>query len=97
MKLLVHLLVPFTRIVHFIISPAFIFPFKNLLHKSCACTGSELVDWLCERVQGFSERKDARHYAALLLEKGFIKHTVKKTSFSEKCYYVLDNELMGGK
>lgn len=58
--------------------------------------GSDLVDWLCEHVQGFSDRKDARKYAADLLKCGFIKHTVNKTSFSEQCYYVMGNDVADG-
>ncbi|KAF2349688.1 DEP domain [Trinorchestia longiramus] len=50
--------------------------------------GNEVVDWLHQRVEGFSDRKDARKYAAQLLKSGLIKHTVNKRDFSEQCYYV---------
>lgn len=66
-------------------------------HVLCIVAGSDLVDWLCDHVHGFSDRKDARRYAAVLLKHGFIKHTVNKTSFSEQCYYVMGNELADGR
>ena len=50
--------------------------------------GGEVVDWLYQRVEGFSERREARKYAAQLLKAGLIKHTVNKRDFSEQCYYV---------
>ncbi|TRY80041.1 hypothetical protein TCAL_07561 [Tigriopus californicus] len=48
---------------------------------SNAFIGSDVVDWLYERVQGFSDRREARKYASQMLKAGFIKHTVNKTSF----------------
>lgn len=51
-------------------------------------SGSDLVDWLMQRVDGLAERRDARKYASSLLKMGYIKHTVKKISFSEQRYYV---------
>jgi len=52
-------------------------------------TGSDLVNWLQTRVDGFAERRDARRYACELLKNGYIRHTVNKTSFSEQCYYTI--------
>ena len=49
--------------------------------------GSDLVDWLHKKVEGLSDRRDARRYAASLLKAGFIKHTTDKTNFSEQTYY----------
>ena len=51
-------------------------------------TGSELVDWLYQHVDGFGDRRDAKRYAANMLKSGYIRHTVNKLSFSEQCYYV---------
>lgn len=51
--------------------------------------GSELVDWLYQNVEGFTDRRDARKYAANMLKAGYIRHTVNKQSFSEQCYYII--------
>ncbi|XP_062505403.1 segment polarity protein dishevelled homolog DVL-3-like [Corticium candelabrum] len=53
-----------------------------------AFTGSDVVDWLYKRVEGFKERREARKYASQLLKMGLIKHTVNKITFSEQCYYI---------
>ncbi|XP_076805075.1 segment polarity protein dishevelled homolog DVL-1-like isoform X1 [Clavelina lepadiformis] len=53
-----------------------------------AFIGSDLVDWLTQKVEGLSERRDARKYASSLLKMGYIRHTVNKITFSEQCYYV---------
>lgn len=50
--------------------------------------GSDLVDWLNMKVEGFIDRRHARKYAALMLKHGFIRHTVNKITFSEQCYYI---------
>ncbi|CAH8486853.1 unnamed protein product [Heterobilharzia americana] len=52
-----------------------------------AFIGSELVDWLYTHVDGFADRRDARRYASNLLQYGYIRHTVNKSTFSEQCYY----------
>lgn len=46
------------------------------------------MDWLLTHVKGFVERKEARKFAAQLLKRGFIRHTVNKLTFSEQCYYI---------
>lgn len=51
-------------------------------------SGSNVVDWLLQHVEGFPERRDARKYASLMLKSGYIRHTVNKLTFSEQCYYV---------
>ncbi|XP_065842055.1 segment polarity protein dishevelled homolog DVL-3-like isoform X2 [Oscarella lobularis] len=56
-----------------------------------AFTGSDFVDWLYKRVEGFKERRDARKYAGHMLKLGLIKHTVNKITFSEQCYYIFGN------
>ena len=61
-----------------------------------AFIGSDLVDWLYGRVDGFADRRDARKYACNLLKAGFIRHTVNKVTFSEQCYYVF-GDLSAGK
>ncbi|KAL5963587.1 Segment polarity protein dishevelled, partial [Taenia solium] len=53
-----------------------------------AFIGSDLVDWLFRNVEGLSDRRDCRKYAANLLKFGLIRHTVNKSTFSEQCYYV---------
>ncbi|KAA3679333.1 segment polarity protein dishevelled [Paragonimus westermani] len=53
-----------------------------------AFIGSDLVDWLYSHVDGFSDRRDARRYAAEMLKYSYIRHTVNKSTFSEQCYYV---------
>jgi segment polarity protein dishevelled len=50
--------------------------------------GADIVDWLLNHVEGFTERRDARKYASMMLKSGFIRHTVNKLTFSEQCYYV---------
>lgn len=57
-----------------------------------AFIGSELVDWLHSKVEGLQDRRDARKYASQLLKAMYIKHTVKKTTFSEQCYYVFGDQ-----
>jgi len=58
---------------------------KITIHQ--AFIGSEIVDWLFGKVQGFSDRREAKKYSMQMLKAGFIKHTVNKSSFSEQCYY----------
>lgn len=60
-----------------------------------AFIGSEVVDWLQRRVEGFSDRREARRYAANLLAAGHIRPTVSKTSFSEQCYYAFSRTPAG--
>ncbi|XP_008313716.1 segment polarity protein dishevelled homolog DVL-3 isoform X2 [Cynoglossus semilaevis] len=53
-----------------------------------AFIGSDVVDWLQRNVEGFTDRREARKYAENLLKGGYIRHTVRKVTFSEQCYYV---------
>lgn len=53
-----------------------------------AFIGTDMIDWLLNHVDGFTERRDARKYASHLLKAGFIRHTVNKITFSEQCYYI---------
>lgn len=53
-----------------------------------AFIGTDLVDWLLARLDGFQDRRDARKYASHLLKNHFIRHTVNKITFSEQCYYI---------
>ncbi|KAK6052182.1 domain found in Dishevelled, Egl-10, and Pleckstrin [Cooperia oncophora] len=57
--------------------------------------GRDLVDWLLEHVEDLSDRKAARHYAAELLKAGLIRHVVSKLTFTEKCYYVFGDAVVG--
>ncbi|UMM18961.1 hypothetical protein L5515_014785 [Caenorhabditis briggsae] len=54
--------------------------------------GSDLVEWLLDRIEGLRERKTARNYAADLLKLKYIAHVVNKVTFTEQCYYVLGDE-----
>lgn len=60
-----------------------------------AFIGSEVVDWLQRRVEGFSDRREARRYAANLLASGHIRPTVSKVSFSEQCYFAFNKTPTG--
>ena len=57
-----------------------------------AFLGSDVVDWLYEKVDGFDDRREARKFACQLLKSGLVKHTVNKTTFSEQCYYAFGDE-----
>lgn len=59
--------------------------------------GRDLVDWLLEHVEDVSDRKAARHYAAELLRVGLIRHVVSKLTFTEKCYYVFGDAIIGAR
>lgn len=61
-----------------------------------AFIGADVVDWLFTHVEGFTERREARKYAANLLKAGYIRHTVNKITFSEQCYYVFGDLLSHG-
>ena len=58
-------------------------------------SGSDLVEWLLDRIEGLRERKSARNYAADLLKLKYIAHVVNKVTFTEQCYYVLGDECSG--
>ncbi|CAK9812844.1 Segment polarity protein dishevelled homolog DVL-3 [Anthophora plagiata] len=53
-----------------------------------AFIGADVVDWLINHVEGCIDRRYARKYASLMLQAGFIRHTVNKIRFSEQCYYI---------
>ncbi|KOC65563.1 Segment polarity protein dishevelled like protein DVL-3 [Habropoda laboriosa] len=53
-----------------------------------AFIGADVVDWLITHVEGCIDRRYARKYASLMLQAGFIRHTVNKIRFSEQCYYI---------
>ena len=54
---------------------------------SNAFLGSDMVNWLCRFVRGLDSRKQAKKYAANMLKNRYIRHTLNKSSLSEKCYY----------
>ena len=64
------------------------------LKISNAFLGSDLVEWLHSKVEGFQDRKEARKYAVGMLQQGAIKDTVNKSTFSEQCYYTFPPETM---
>jgi len=58
-------------------------------------SGRDLVTWLLGHVDGLSSRRQAKTYVASLLKAGYIRHTVNKSSFSEKCYYIFTDIVKG--
>ena len=66
--------------------------FLNYEFSCCLCVGRHFVQWLYEKVAGFSSRNDARTLAKRLLKDGYLKHTTGKSTFSEQCYYVFNLE-----
>jgi len=62
---------------------------------SVSMSGCDLVSWLLGHVGGLSSRHEAKSYAAGLLKAGYIRHTVNKSSFSEKCYYTFSDVVNG--
>ena len=58
-------------------------------------SGRDLVTWLLAHVEGLSSRREAKTYAAGLLRTGYIRHTVNKSTFSEKCYYGFGDAING--
>nr|XP_057936531.1 segment polarity protein dishevelled homolog DVL-3 [Doryrhamphus excisus]XP_057936532.1 segment polarity protein dishevelled homolog DVL-3 [Doryrhamphus excisus] len=59
-----------------------------------AFIGSDVVHWLHRNLQGFTDRREARRYAAKLLKRGYIRHAFNKVTFSEQRYYVLGDLAM---
>lgn len=59
---------------------------------SNAFIGSDVVEWLNAKVDGFQDRREARKYAVQMLKNGYIKPTAHKTTFSEQCYYTFNNQ-----
>ncbi|XP_075249751.1 uncharacterized protein LOC142342327 isoform X2 [Convolutriloba macropyga] len=57
-----------------------------------AFLGRHFVQWLYEKVAGFSSRNESRTMAKRLLKEGYLKHTTGKSTFSEQCYYVFNLE-----
>ncbi|CAF0937978.1 unnamed protein product [Didymodactylos carnosus] len=49
---------------------------------------SIVVEWLFKYVDGFIDKNDAKDYACLMLERGYIRHIVNQTKFSKSCYYI---------
>ena len=52
------------------------------------------MQWLFDKVSGFSSRNEARSFAKKLLKEGYLKHTTGKSTFSEQCYYVFNFEII---
>ncbi|RCN43471.1 DIX domain protein [Ancylostoma caninum] len=69
----------------------------EVLASNLFCAGRDLVDWLLEHVEDLSDRKAARQYAAELLRAGLIRHVVSKLTFTEKCYYVFGDAVVGAR
>merc|ERR1719219_594396 len=62
------------------------------LKISNAFLGSDMVEWLHTKIDGFQDRREARKYAVSMLKQGLIKDTVNKPTFSEQCYYTFGND-----
>jgi len=58
-----------------------------------AFLGSDMVDWLLDKVEGFQNRRDAKKYAEGLVKASFVKHTLHRTTFSEQCYYAFNDDI----
>jgi len=52
-----------------------------------------MVDWLLDKVEGFQNRRDAKKYAEGLVKATFVKHTLRRTTFSEQCYYAFNDDI----
>nr|AID23674.1 dishevelled-2 [Hofstenia miamia] len=59
-----------------------------------AFLGHNLVGWLFDHIDGFTDRREARKYASKMLKDGYIKHTTGKLHFSEQCYYIFNQDLL---
>lgn len=54
-----------------------------------------MISWLQNHVDGLKSRRDAKKFASRMLKSGYIHDIVKKSSFSEKCYYVFEKSISG--
>lgn len=61
-----------------------------------AFIGADAVNWVLENVEGVNDRRDARRIVSSMLRNNLIKHTVNKMTFSEQCYYVLNDGRSAG-
>lgn len=57
-----------------------------------AFIGADAVNWVLENVEDVQDRREARRIVSSMLRNNYIKHTVNKLTFSEQCYYVVNEE-----
>lgn len=57
-----------------------------------AFIGADAVNWVLENVEDVQDRREARRIVSAMLRNNYIKHTVNKLTFSEQCYYVINEE-----
>ncbi|XP_030567095.1 segment polarity protein dishevelled [Drosophila novamexicana] len=57
-----------------------------------AFIGADAVNWVLENVEDVQDRREARRIVSAMLRNNYIKHTVNKLTFSEQCYYVVNEE-----
>uniref|UniRef100_A0A1A9WA69 Dishevelled n=1 Tax=Glossina brevipalpis TaxID=37001 RepID=A0A1A9WA69_9MUSC len=57
-----------------------------------AFIGADAVNWVLENVEDVQDRREARRIVSAMLRNNYIKHTVNKLTFSEQCYYVVNDD-----
>ncbi|XP_004527373.1 segment polarity protein dishevelled [Ceratitis capitata] len=57
-----------------------------------AFIGADAVNWVSENVEDVQDRREARRIVSAMLRNNYIKHTVNKLTFSEQCYYVVNDD-----
>ncbi|XP_011181655.2 segment polarity protein dishevelled [Zeugodacus cucurbitae] len=57
-----------------------------------AFIGADAVNWVLENVEDVQDRREARRIVSAMLRNNYIKHTVNKLTFSEQCYYVVNED-----
>ncbi|XP_023303776.2 segment polarity protein dishevelled-like [Lucilia cuprina] len=57
-----------------------------------AFIGADAVNWVLENVEDVQDRREARRIVSAMLRNNYIKHTVNKLTFSEQCYYVINDD-----
>lgn len=55
--------------------------------KYFSVAGADLIDWMMEHIEGFTDRKQARFFANELLNEKLITHFTSVNHFTEKRYY----------
>ncbi|VDD95265.1 unnamed protein product [Enterobius vermicularis] len=58
--------------------------------------GADLIDWMMEHIEGFTDRKQARFFANELLNEKLITHFTSVNHFTEKRYYTFGSLIGNG-
>lgn len=61
------------------------------IHIPKAFLGSDLLTWLERNVYGFTNEREAKKFASMMLKEGYIRDPISKKSFSSKSYYTFVN------